>query len=176
MKAQNIFLIGLMGSGKTTIGKTLAKKIDKQFIDTDQFIEQKSGVEVSIIFEYEGESGFRDRETKLLSSLTQKGNQIISTGGGIILTKENRDLIAKNGIVFYLKTHPKVLSQRLKNDKTRPLLKNMNIEEKLNSLYQERSILYESTADYIIDTKEKKILQILNEIEKKIISHENHSN
>ena len=106
MNAPNIYLIGLMGSGKTTLGKSLAKKLNRPFIDTDQLIEQKSGVDVSMIFEFEGEAGFRERETKLLSEIALKKEHIVSTGGGIILSKYNRDVIAKSGIIFYLKTQP----------------------------------------------------------------------
>ena len=173
MKATNIFLIGLMGSGKTTIGKLLAKKLNRSFIDTDQLIEQKTGVDVSMIFEFEGERGFRDRETKLLSDLSEKLNHVISTGGGVVLSKFNRDIISNSGTTFYLKTYPKELSLRLKNDKTRPLLKNTDVEKKLTELYEERCSLYEAAADYIIETKNKRAAEIVLEIEEKLNSYEN---
>ena len=176
MKAPNIYLIGLMGSGKTTLGKSLAKKLNRPFIDTDQLIEQKSGVDVSMIFEFEGEKGFRERETKLLSEIALKKEHIVSTGGGIILSKYNRDVIAKSGIIFYLKTQPAELFIRLQNDKTRPLLQGTNLKEKLTKIYAERCTLYEMTADYIIETKNKKISQILTNIEEIMIAHENHKN
>ena len=176
MATPNIYLIGLMGSGKTTLGKSLAKKLNRPFIDTDQLIEQKSGVDVSLIFEFEGEMGFRERETKLLSEIALKKDQIISTGGGIILSKYNRDIIANSGIIFYLKTQPAELVMRLQNDKTRPLLKGTNVKEKLNKLYAERSALYEMTADYVIETKNKRIAQIVTHIEEIISAHENHTN
>ena len=176
MKAPNIYLIGLMGSGKTTLGKSLAKKLNRPFIDTDQLIEQKSGVDVSMIFEFEGEVGFRERETKLLSEIALKKEHIVSTGGGIILSKYNRDVIAKSGIIFYLKTQPAELFIRLQNDKTRPLLQGTNLKEKLTKIYAERCTLYEITADYIIETKNKKISQILTNIEEIMTAHENHKN
>jgi len=176
MNAPNIYLIGLMGSGKTTLGKSLAKKLNRPFIDTDQLIEQKSGVDVSMIFEFEGEVGFRERETKLLSEIALKKEHIVSTGGGIILSKYNRDVIAKSGIIFYLKTQPAELFIRLQNDKTRPLLQGTNLKEKLTKIYAERSTLYEMTADYIIETKNKKISQILTNIEEIMTAHENHKN
>jgi shikimate kinase len=176
MKAPNIYLIGLMGSGKTTLGKSLAKKLNRPFIDTDQLIEQKSGVDVSMIFEFEGETGFRERETKLLSEIALKKDHIVSTGGGIILSKYNRDVIAKSGIIFYLKTQPAELFIRLQNDKTRPLLQGANLKEKLTKIYAERCALYEMTADYIIETKNKKISQILTNIEEIMTAHENHKN
>jgi shikimate kinase len=176
MNAPNIYLIGLMGSGKTTLGKSLAKKLNRPFIDTDQLIEQKSGVDVSMIFEFEGEVGFRERETKLLSEIALKKEHIVSTGGGIILSKYNRDVIAKSGIIFYLKTQPAELFIRLQNDKTRPLLQGTNLKEKLTKIYAERCTLYEMTADYIIETKNKKISQILTNIEEIMTAHENHKN
>ena len=176
MNAPNIYLIGLMGSGKTTLGKSLAKKLNRPFIDTDQLIEQKSGVDVSMIFEFEGEAGFRERETKLLSEIALKKEHIVSTGGGIILSKYNRDVIAKSGIIFYLKTQPAELFIRLQNDKTRPLLQGTNLKEKLTKIYAERCTLYEMTADYIIETKNKKISQILTNIEEIMTAHENHKN
>jgi len=176
MNAPNIYLIGLMGSGKTTLGKSLAKKLNRPFIDTDQLIEQKSGVDVSMIFEFEGEIGFRERETKLLSEIALKKEHIVSTGGGIILSKYNRDVIAKSGIIFYLKTQPAELFIRLQNDKTRPLLQGTNLKEKLTKIYAERCTLYEMTADYIIETKNKKISQILTNIEEIMTAHENHKN
>ena len=176
MNAPNIYLIGLMGSGKTTLGKSLAKKLNRPFIDTDQLIEQKSGVDVSMIFEFEGEAGFRERETKLLSEIALKKEHIVSTGGGIILSKYNRDIIAKSGTIFYLKTQPAELFIRLQNDKTRPLLQGTNLKEKLTKIYAERCTLYEMTADYIIETKNKKISQILTNIEEIMTAHENHKN
>src|SRR6056300_201205 len=176
MNAPNIYLIGLMGSGKTTLGKSLAKKLNRPFIDTDQLIEQKSGVDVSMIFEFEGEIGFRERETKLLSEIALKKDHIVSTGGGIILSKYNRDVITKSGIIFYLKTQPAELFIRLQNDKTRPLLQGANLKEKLTKIYAERCTLYEMTADYIIETKNKKISQILTNIEEIMTAHENHKN
>ena len=114
-KYKNIYLVGLMGSGKTTLGKILSKKIDKQFYDSDQVIEEKLGVDVPIIFEYEGEAGFREREKDILKELVGIQNIVLATGGGIILSKSNRDLLAQNGIVVYLKSNQKDLILRMKN-------------------------------------------------------------
>ena len=163
-KYKNIYLVGLMGSGKTTLGKILSKKIDKQFYDSDQVIEEKLGVDVPIIFEYEGEAGFREREKDILKELVGIQNIVLATGGGIILSKSNRDLLAQNGIVIYLKSNQKDLILRMKNDKTRPLLQNGNIEEIIKTLCKEREPLYEEIADFEIMTKNKKIHEIVNEI------------
>ena len=124
-KYKNIYLIGLMGSGKTTLGKILSKKLDKQFYDSDHVIEEKLGVDVPMIFEYEGEAGFREREKDSLKELVSKKNIVLATGGGIILSQSNRDLLSENGIVIYLKSNQKDLIKRMKNDKTRPLLKTL---------------------------------------------------
>ena len=163
-KYKNIYLIGLMGSGKTTLGKILSKKLDKQFYDSDHVIEEKLGVNVPMIFEYEGEAGFREREKVILKELVSKQNIVLATGGGIILSESNRDLLAKNGIVIYLKSNQKDLILRMKNDKTRPLLKNGNVELIIKKLCQEREPLYEEIADFKIATKNKRIYEVVNEI------------
>jgi len=163
-KYKNIYLIGLMGSGKTTLGKILSKKLDKSFYDSDQVIEETLGVDVPMIFEYEGEAGFREREKDILKELVSKKNIVLATGGGIILSESNRDLLSENGIVIYLKSHQKDLILRMKNDKTRPLLKNGNIEEIIKKLCKEREPLYEEIADFEIMTKNKRIHEVVNEI------------
>ena len=153
-----------MGSGKTTLGKILSKKLDKHFYDSDQVIEEKLGVNVPMIFEYEGEAGFREREKDSLKQLVGKKNIVLATGGGIILSKSNRDLLSENGIVIYLKSNQKDLILRTKNDKTRPLLKNGNVELIIKKLCQEREPLYEEIADFKITTKSKRIHEVVNEI------------
>jgi len=163
-KYKNIYLIGLMGSGKTTLGKILSKKLDKHFYDSDQVIEEKLGVNVPMIFEYEGEAGFREREKDILKELVSKQNIVLATGGGIILSESNRDLLAKNGIVIYLKSNQKDLVLRMKNDKTRPLLNNGNVELIIKKLCQEREPLYEEIADFKVVTKNKRINEVVNEI------------
>ena len=163
-KYKNIYLIGLMGSGKTTLGKILSKKLDKQFYDSDNVIEEKLGVDVPMIFEYEGEAGFRERETDCLKELVSKKNIVLATGGGIVLSKSNRDLLSENGIVIYLKSNQKDLILRTKNDKTRPLLKNGNIELIIKKLCKEREPLYEEIADFEIMTKNKRVHEVVNEI------------
>jgi len=153
-----------MGSGKTTLGKILSKKLDKIFYDSDQVIEEKLGVDVPMIFEYEGEEGFREREKDILKVLVSKKNIVLATGGGIILSKSNRDLLSENGIVIYLKSNQKDLILRMKKDKTRPLLKNGNIELIIKKLCKQREPLYEEIADFEIITKNKRIHEVVNEI------------
>ena len=160
----NIFLVGLMGSGKTTIGKLIAKKLRYKFIDTDLLMEEKTGVKVPLIFEYEGEEGFRKRETKILSEVLRLDNIVLATGGGIVLSDSNRQQLKERGNVIYLNAEINELAKRLSDDKTRPLLQNTDIKEKLKELMGHRSFLYESIADSIIQTKNKRALEIANEI------------
>ena len=161
----NIFFVGLMGAGKTTIGKLLAKKLKKTFYDTDHEIEKKLGVKVAVIFELEGEEGFRKRETQMIDELTQKKDIILATGGGAVLSEENRRMLKERGKVIYLNAKPQNLAKRMAHDKDRPLLQQGNIEETLNRLYQERHPLYLSTASFVVDTGQQKTQTIINKIE-----------
>ena len=172
-KENNIFLVGLMGSGKTTIGKILAKKLNYKFIDSDALIEEKTGVKVPLIFEYEGEAGFRKRETKILSEIVKMNSIVLATGGGIILSNTNRKLLGKSSVVFYLNATIEELVKRLANDKDRPLIQNVDKETKLRELIKGRGSLYESIADYIIQTKEKRASEIASEIILNLRTNEN---
>lgn len=136
----------------------------RNFLDTDQAIELKTGVNISTIFELEGEDGFRLREYNLLKDLMNNQKMVIATGGGIVLSKRNRKLLRKLGNVIYLRSDINDLVFRLKGDKTRPLIQNINLHQKINELFQERDPLYESIADYIIETKNKNINIIKEEI------------
>ena len=161
---ENIVLVGLMGSGKTTIGKQLSKKLNKLFIDTDLLIKQKTGVDITTIFELEGEDGFRLRETNLLHELLLEHDKVIATGGGIVLLEANRKLLKKIGKIIYLKADPNDLAIRLRQDKSRPLIQNVDLLKKLNTLFEERDSLYKSLANYIIETKNKRVIDINEEI------------
>ena len=161
----NIFFVGLMGAGKTTIGKLLAKKLKKTFYDTDHEIEKKLGVKVSVIFELEGEEGFRKRETQMIDELTQKKDIILATGGGAVLSEENRRLLKERGKVIYLNAKPQHLAKRMAFDKDRPLLQQGNILDTLNNLYQERHPLYLGVSSFVVDTGQQKTQTIINKIE-----------
>ena len=150
--------------GLTTIGKLIAKKLRYKFIDTDLLMEEKTGVKVPLIFEYEGEEGFRKREAKILSEVLRLDNIILATGGGIVLSDNNRQQLKERGNVIYLNAEINELAKRLSNDKNRPLLQNTNIKEKLKELMGHRSFLYESIANSIIQTKNKRAPDIANEI------------
>lgn len=164
----NIFFVGLMGAGKTTIGKLLAKHLGKTFYDTDHEIEKRTGVKVSTIFELEGEMGFRKRETAIIQEISQLSNIIMATGGGAILAEENRQLLKANGNVIYLRANVNELWYRMRNDKHRPLLQNVDIRAKLEQLYAERDPLYTETAALIFNTGNQPVSYILNLIEKSL--------
>jgi len=162
----NIFLVGLMGAGKTTVGKQLAKRLGKTFYDSDQVIEARTGVKISTIFELEGEAGFRKRETAIVKELAAMDGVVLATGGGTVLAKENREVLQAHGHVIYLRAKVKDLWQRLRHDKHRPLLQNVDIRKKLEQLYDERHPLYTEAASIIIDTAHQPVASIINKIEK----------
>ena len=149
----NIFLIGPMGSGKTSIGALIAKALAKEFVDTDQEIEASTGVDISYIFDVEGESGFRKREEALVASMTEKKNIVLATGGGAIESEKNRRCLASNGFVVYLETTIDSQVLRAKPSRKRPLLENVEPKKKLQELMQKRKGLYESIADTIVNTE-----------------------
>ena len=154
-----------MGCGKTTIGKLLSKNLNKEFYDSDNVVEEKTGVKVPLIFEYEGEVGFRKREESVLKDLVCHKNIVLATGGGVILSKNNCKLLADNGHVFYLKSDCKDLVARMANDQSRPLLQEGNLKETLESLFELRDPMYSSISDYIIETAGKRAKEISHEIE-----------
>jgi shikimate kinase len=153
MKApQNIFLIGLMGSGKSTLGKRLSEDYKKTYIDSDREIEQKTGASISLIFDIEGEQGFRDREVRMIDELTNKKEIVLATGGGAVLDSKNRTCLAARGYVIYLQVEPYQLLERTAQDKNRPLLQTDNPLAVLETLCEQRDPLYRETADWVLNT------------------------
>lgn len=162
---KNIFLIGLMGTGKTTVGRQLARKLKMNFYDSDRVIEERTGVDIPLIFEKEGEAGFRKREVDIIDELTQKQGIILATGGGAVLDAENRNHLINRGTVFYLKSNLNTLIERTSKDKSRPLLQaDEPVEIILKRLLEERGPLYEETADYIIETANNSIHGVIQAI------------
>jgi shikimate kinase len=157
----NIFLVGLMGAGKTTVGKHLAAELGKTFHDTDREIERRTGVKISLIFEIEGEAGFRAREAQVVDQLTQLSNVMLATGGGAVLDADNRKHLAHRGVVVYLHGQPKDLWHRTRHDKSRPLLQGSDPLEKLHSLYRLRDPLYREIADIVVDTSRQSARTLL---------------
>ena len=157
-----------MGAGKTTIGKLLAKHLGRTFYDTDVEIEKRTGVKIPVIFELEGEAGFRKRETAVIEELSQLNDIVMATGGGAVIAEENRALLQAAGTVIYLRANVHDLWYRMRNDKHRPLLQNVDIRAKLEQLYVERNPLYTQIATLIFDTGNQPVAHILNQIEKSI--------
>ena len=151
-QTDNIYLIGLMGAGKTTIGRQLAKALQLPFYDSDKAIEEQTGVDIPTIFEYEGEEGFRAREQNMIAELTQIDGIVLATGGGAILREANRKELTENGFVVYLQCSVDKILQRTKRDTQRPLLNTENPRERIEKLFSEREPVYLSCADFKIET------------------------
>jgi len=164
----NIFLVGMMGAGKTTVGKALARRLGKPFADTDQMIIQRTGVAVPVIFEIEGEAGFRARETAVLQDLAQSPGSVIATGGGIVLREANREILSGSGTVIYLRASVEDLWRRTSRDRNRPLLQTANPQQTLRDLYVQRDPLYREVADIIVDTSSQSVLRLVNDLMRKL--------
>lgn len=166
---ENIFLVGLMGAGKTSVGKLLARRLGKDFYDCDHEIEEATGVKISVIFEIEGEGGFRTRESKMLVDLAKRPNALIATGGGAVLSPANRVLLTESGIVIYLRAAPVDLWRRTRHDRHRPLLKTEDRMARLEQLFAERDPLYHEIADIIVDTGSQSIGALAGKLERRIL-------
>jgi len=174
-KNTNLFLIGLMGAGKSTVGKLLARKLERRFVDSDQVIEERCGVKIPVIFEMEGELGFRKREAQVIQELASQDHLILATGGGAVLLAENRAALRKGGTVIYLHANPIELWHRTKNNDLRPLLQNGDAKKILEDLYLARDPLYREIADYTIETGKPSVNQLVSSLISKLnLSHENH--
>ena len=150
MKQHSVFLIGMMASGKTTIGRHLANALGLDFIDADQVIEERAGADVAWIFDLEGEAGFREREEAVIDELTRRDGIVLATGGGVVLREANRARLRERGVVVYLDTPLQRLVARTRNDRNRPLLSGGDAEQTLARLLEERGALYDETAELTI--------------------------
>lgn len=166
--AGNFFFIGLMGSGKTTIGRALARKLNRQFIDSDHEIEKRTGVTIPTIFEIEGEHGFREREAEVIADLVTYRGLILATGGGAVLNADNRRLLKEKGTVVYLRAPVEELFARTSRDRNRPLLQTSDPLGRLRELYSQRDPLYRETAHLIIDTNRQSVQQLVSDIESRL--------
>ena len=167
-----VFFIGMMGSGKTTLAKKLSELMNKSYVDIDDLIELKENMSISEIFSNYGEDYFRKIENITLQSI---GNsEIIACGGGIIINKNNRKFLKKNGFTIYLKTSLPILVKRLKGKNRRPLLYNNDLQKTLDGIYHKRRKLYENTADLILETDGKSLNRIASIIQEKFINEKNH--
>lgn len=160
-KDDNIFLVGLMGAGKTTVGKLLSKRYHKSFHDSDHEIESRCGVKIPVIFEIEGESGFRRREEAALTELTALTNVVLATGGGAILSPVSREHLKQRGIVVYLRGSPEHLFERTRHDRNRPLLQTSDPLGRLRELFRQRDPLYSEVADIMVDTGRQSVSNMM---------------
>lgn len=153
-----------MGAGKSTVGRLLARKLDRRFIDSDHALEERCGVKIPTIFEMEGESGFRKREAQIINDLTLEKKIVLATGGGAVLLPENRKVLAERGTVIYLHANPIELWHRTKGGEGRPLLQNGDPKKILENLYAVRDPLYREIADFTIETGKPSVNQLVSSL------------
>jgi shikimate kinase len=164
LSKRNIFLIGPMGSGKSAVGRHLARLFRLAFHDSDADIEAKTGVDVAFIFEKEGEAGFRLREKESIDRLTQLEGVVIATGGGAVILPDNRRALADRGVVIYLETSVEQQLERTRHGKHRPLLNDTDPKVKLSELMRERALLYREIADLTVSTDGRRVQLVAEEI------------
>jgi shikimate kinase len=158
----NVFFVGLMGAGKTTVGRAVARRLERSFFDSDHEIEARTGARIPVIFELEGESGFRAREAHMIDELTQRPNIVLATGGGAILNQDSRHFLNSRGIVVYLRANPHDLWLRTRKDKNRPLLQTEDPKARLEALYDVRDPLYRECAHFVIETGRPTVTGLVN--------------
>lgn len=168
---QNVFLIGPMGSGKTTIGRALARRLGLEFHDCDKDLESHTGASVNLIFDIEGESGFREREARMLDELTALDGVLLATGGGVIMREENRRCLRERGLVVWLRTSVEQQLKRLSRDRTRPLLQTPDRRQRLESLAAARDPLYEELADVTFQTRNRSVHWAARQLADQIRAH-----
>ncbi|MBI3546270.1 MAG: shikimate kinase AroK [Gammaproteobacteria bacterium] len=167
-RADNIFLIGPMGAGKSTIGRHLAEMLHKEFQDSDHEIEARTGASIPLIFEIEGESGFRERESSVIDELTHKSNLVLATGGGVILKEANRKILRERGVIVYLHAPLDALLQRTRRDRHRPLLQTADRRRTFEEILKIREPIYHQTADIVVETAHRSPLSVAREITRKL--------
>jgi shikimate kinase len=170
LDADNIFLIGPMGSGKSAVGRQLAERLGLEFVDSDAEIESRTGVDIPYIFEREGEAGFRVREREVLDLLTRREHVLVATGGGAILDSDTRERLRSRGCVVYLRASVGQQLARTRRNRSRPLLNSPNPRETLERLMQQRAALYEETADLAVDTDGRRVGTVVEEIAGRLAS------
>jgi len=168
LNAENVFLVGPMGSGKSAVGRQLATRLDLAFLDSDAEIEARTGVDIPYIFEKEGEAGFREREREVLDALTGRSRVLLSTGGGAVLDPANRERLRSRGCVVYLRTSVKQQFARTRRSGHRPVLGNDDPLGTLERLMLERAPLYEEAADLVVDTDGRKVGSVVEEIMRRL--------
>jgi len=161
----NLYLVGLPGSGKSTLGRQLARRLGKTFVDADTELERKLGVTIPTIFEIEGEAVFRDREESMLAELATLSNVVLATGGGVVIRPANRERLKANGTVVYLHAHPSALRERTRRSRHRPLLNTADPAARLVELYATRDALYREVAECVIESDREELARFARELE-----------
>jgi len=164
----NLFLIGAMGAGKSTIGRRLAAALDKAFVDADQALEKRTGADIALIFELEGEAGFRKRESEMLARLVQREGIVLATGGGVVLAAENRAHLAERGFVIYLDAPIELLVARVGRDRKRPLMQTDDPEATMREIMRVRDPLYRESADLVVRSTHRSSRYVVREILQRI--------
>jgi shikimate kinase len=164
MAGSNIFLVGMMGAGKTTLGRALAQRTGLEFVDTDRVLVERTGVPVTTIFEIEGEDGFRRRESGVLAELAERQGCVVATGGGAVLAAENRRTMRDSGTVIYLRARVESLWERTRHDTTRPLLATPNPRATLAQILEARDPLYRDAAHLIVETGSQSAATLVNRV------------
>lgn len=164
----NLFLVGMPGCGKSTLGRILAKRLNKTFYDADAELERRLGVAIPVIFELEGEPGFRDREETVLADLVLLENVIVATGGGVVLRPANRERLKQGGSVLYLHAAPAALWERARHGKHRPLLQTPDPFARMQELYAMRDALYRAVADTVIEAEREQVGRLAHRLEQQL--------
>lgn len=164
MAGRSIVLVGMMGCGKTTVGKRLAQRLDRPFIDADRELEARCGVSIATVFDLEGEDGFRRRESAVLEELLGRSDIVLATGGGAVVRPENRRCLHERGLVIYLRASLPELWNRLRNDRHRPLLATANPRQRIAELLQQREPFYEEASHYQVLTGRQPVDRVVSDI------------
>ena len=163
-ESRNVFLVGPMGAGKSTIGKVLSELLEKEFCDSDREIEAATGADIPWIFDVEGEAGFRHREVRMIDNLSRRNNIVLATGGGAVLQQATRERLQQRGVVVYLRATIELLIERTSRDRNRPLLQTADPEQTIRELIALREPLYLQVADLVVDTNRRKARELGREI------------
>jgi shikimate kinase len=161
----NLFLVGLPGAGKSTLGRQLARRLDKVFVDADSELERKLGVNIPTIFEIEGEASFRDREEAILAELVLRTGIVLATGGGVVIRPANRERLKLNGTVVYLRADPAALWERVHRSRHRPLLNAPDRRARLEELFRDRDPFYREVADCVLESDREQIARFVQNLE-----------